>query len=316
MPEHIEVARSLTASSEHKAVQENLSPSNSSISSEKPPAKPVDGEHDAEAKQQCSLAADSNKAESQTQAVMPLPYTGFSPGRRHFILGVTTVAGFFGPLAGGIYLPALPVLEEEFHVDATAINATVSVFMLTFAFGVSHLGGHPIAPIVSSRWMRRLVTYWLCLLTDRDGSPSFGPVLLTGRVAARFISSLSPSILLQISFSPLCRRTSVLWFSCAFYRRSAPLRWCQWAWEPSQMFVSKLFQNPKFVRVAYSDVQVLEPKKRAFGMSIFLLGPQCGPVLGPVIGGAFAGQTSWRWIFGFLSEYRFLHLLRCGDRHL
>jgi hypothetical protein len=40
-------------------------------------------------------------------------------------------------MAGGIYLPALPVLEKEFHASATAINLTVSVFMLTFAFAVS-----------------------------------------------------------------------------------------------------------------------------------------------------------------------------------
>jgi hypothetical protein len=66
----------------------------------------------------------------------PPPYTAFSPWRRRFILAVITVAGFFGPLAGGIYLPALPVLEREFQASATAINITVSVFMLTFAFGV------------------------------------------------------------------------------------------------------------------------------------------------------------------------------------
>lgn len=64
-------------------------------------------------------------------------YTDFSPLRRKFILSVITIAGFFGPLAGGIYLPALPVLEKEFNVSPTAINVTVSVFMMTFAFGVS-----------------------------------------------------------------------------------------------------------------------------------------------------------------------------------
>lgn len=47
---------------------------------------------------------------------------------------------------------------------------------------------------------------------------------------------------------------------------------------------------------------IVEPKNRAFAMSIFLLGPQLGPVLGPVLGGLFAGQASWRWIFGFLGE--------------
>lgn len=47
---------------------------------------------------------------------------------------------------------------------------------------------------------------------------------------------------------------------------------------------------------------IVEPKNRAFAMSMFLLGPQLGPILGPVLGGLFAGQVSWRWIFGFLGE--------------
>ncbi|KAI2323325.1 Dityrosine transporter 1, partial [Ophidiomyces ophidiicola] len=64
----------------------------------------------------------------------PPPYTAFPPARRHFILAVVTVAGFLGPLAGNIYLPALPVLARHFGVSASAINATVSVFMVVFAF--------------------------------------------------------------------------------------------------------------------------------------------------------------------------------------
>ena len=64
------------------------------------------------------------------------PYCAFPPSRRRFILAVVTAAGLLGPLAGAIYLPALPVLEREFHVGATAINATVSVFMVVFAFAV------------------------------------------------------------------------------------------------------------------------------------------------------------------------------------
>lgn len=68
----------------------------------------------------------------------PMPqYTAFSPGRQRFILGIVTAAGFFGPLAGGIYLPALPTLQEAFNASATAINATVSVFMGVLAVAVS-----------------------------------------------------------------------------------------------------------------------------------------------------------------------------------
>ncbi|KAK1730231.1 major facilitator superfamily transporter [Colletotrichum acutatum] len=71
----------------------------------------------------------------EKKAGAPPAYSAFSPWRKRFILIVVTVAGCFGPLAGNIYLPALPVLENEFHASATAINVTVSVFMLTFAFG-------------------------------------------------------------------------------------------------------------------------------------------------------------------------------------
>lgn len=65
------------------------------------------------------------------------PYSAFPPKRRSLILGIVTSAGFLGPLAGGIYLPVLPELERDFGVSATVINATVSVFMVVFAFAVS-----------------------------------------------------------------------------------------------------------------------------------------------------------------------------------
>nr|XP_036582855.1 putative dityrosine transporter [Colletotrichum truncatum]KAF6791751.1 putative dityrosine transporter [Colletotrichum truncatum] len=74
-------------------------------------------------------------ADPEKKAGAAPAYTAFSPWRKRFILTVVTIAGCFGPLAGNIYLPALPVLEKEFHASATAINVSVSVFMLTFAIG-------------------------------------------------------------------------------------------------------------------------------------------------------------------------------------
>ncbi|KAM7211886.1 Major facilitator superfamily domain containing protein [Rhypophila decipiens] len=76
-------------------------------------------------------------ADTEKQAEVkpdPPPYSGLTPARRRFILGLVSTAGFLGPLAGGIYLPALPVLEQDFRVNSIAINATVSVFMLLCAF--------------------------------------------------------------------------------------------------------------------------------------------------------------------------------------
>jgi hypothetical protein len=64
------------------------------------------------------------------------PYTAFSDGRRKFLLAIVTAAAFLAPVAGNIYLPALPQLAIDFHVSHVAINATVSIFMLVFAIAV------------------------------------------------------------------------------------------------------------------------------------------------------------------------------------
>lgn len=64
------------------------------------------------------------------------PYTAFSDGRRKFLLAIVTAAAFLAPVAGNIYLPALPQLAIDFRVSHVAINATVSIFMLVFAIAV------------------------------------------------------------------------------------------------------------------------------------------------------------------------------------
>jgi hypothetical protein len=80
----------------------------------------------------------SEKAVQQVDEAAPLepPYSALPLGRRRLILTIVTVAGFLGPLAGNIYLPALPVFQNVFQTSATAINATVTSFMVVFAFAV------------------------------------------------------------------------------------------------------------------------------------------------------------------------------------
>jgi hypothetical protein len=67
----------------------------------------------------------------------PPAYSAFSLNRRRFILGLVTATGFFGPLTGAVYLPSLVLFQDIFKVSATAINATVSVYMVVFAIAVS-----------------------------------------------------------------------------------------------------------------------------------------------------------------------------------
>ncbi|VBB87333.1 Putative transporter [Podospora comata] len=172
-------------------------------------------------------------------------YTDFSPLRRKFILSVITIAGFFGPLAGGIYLPALPVLEKEFNVSPTAINVTVSVFMMTFAFG-------PLFWSTFADWKGRRPLYLI---------------------------SLAIYILANVLLAVVPANYGALVF----------------------LRVVQAFGSASVVSMGAGTVaDITEPKKRAFAMSIFLMGPQCGPILGPVLGGALA-EANWRWIFGFLA---------------
>ncbi|MCJ1257911.1 Dityrosine transporter 1, partial [Lignoscripta atroalba] len=79
-----------------------------------------------------SIPSNGTAATSPAGNSKPIPrppYSALSPNRQRFILGIVTAAGFFGPLAGNIYLPALPALQLAFHTSATTINATVSAFM-------------------------------------------------------------------------------------------------------------------------------------------------------------------------------------------
>jgi hypothetical protein len=99
-------------------------------------SKDVDLEKNDSSHTEKSSKNVSNDKESEKPADPKPPYCALSPHRRRFILIIVTTAGFFGPLAGNIYLPALPVLQRAFGVGATAINATVSSFMVVFAFAV------------------------------------------------------------------------------------------------------------------------------------------------------------------------------------
>ncbi|KAJ5988142.1 MFS transporter [Penicillium waksmanii] len=88
-------------------------------------------------------------------------YTALSLSRRRFILGIITVAGIFGPLAGNIYLPALPVVGRQFHRTEAEINITVTVFMIVFAFGNS---SQPLIWSSFADWKGRRPLYIVSIL--------------------------------------------------------------------------------------------------------------------------------------------------------
>ncbi|WLF79015.1 Dityrosine transporter 1 [Lodderomyces elongisporus] len=54
--------------------------------------------------------------------------------RKFLIVAIATLAGCLGPIAGNIYMPILPSLEDIFQVSSSTMDGTVSVFMAIFAF--------------------------------------------------------------------------------------------------------------------------------------------------------------------------------------
>ncbi|GAV50406.1 hypothetical protein ZYGR_0U02620 [Zygosaccharomyces rouxii] len=63
------------------------------------------------------------------------PYTCFTRFQRMVIFAIVIFIGFLGPMAGNIYIPALPLLQQKFNVGSTTINSTVSAFMAVFSVG-------------------------------------------------------------------------------------------------------------------------------------------------------------------------------------
>ena len=63
------------------------------------------------------------------------PYSAFSKYQILFIFVVVVYIGFLGPVTGNLYIPALSLLQTEFHTSTTTINGTVAVFMGVFAVG-------------------------------------------------------------------------------------------------------------------------------------------------------------------------------------
>lgn len=63
------------------------------------------------------------------------PYTSFTWCQKLVIFAIVIFIGFLGPMAGNIYIPALPLLQQKFRVSSTTINSTVSAFMAVFSVG-------------------------------------------------------------------------------------------------------------------------------------------------------------------------------------
>lgn len=54
--------------------------------------------------------------------------------RKKFLVYLVSTAAFFGPFTQTIYTPLLPEIAEQFHASQNAVNLTVSIYPIFFAF--------------------------------------------------------------------------------------------------------------------------------------------------------------------------------------
>ncbi|KAH7593804.1 Major facilitator superfamily (MFS) profile [Nakaseomyces glabratus] len=93
--------------------------------------------------------------ESPLYYLRDIPYSAYISFQVSLIFLIVIYNGFLGPLAGNVFIPALPLLQKEFNVSETTINATVSVFMATFSISplfwgaLADKGGRKILYIIS-----------------------------------------------------------------------------------------------------------------------------------------------------------------------
>ncbi|KAH0548290.1 hypothetical protein GP486_008009 [Trichoglossum hirsutum] len=143
------------------------------------------------------------------------PFTAFSIARRNFLLIIVTAGGFTAPLAGNIYLPALPTLEGAFRVSTELINLTVGVFMLIFAFSPLFWGAQ--ADIFGRKL---LYSISIALFVSSNVALAAAPARYGSLMALRILQAFGSSSVMSLGagtiadiFEPKLRARAVSFFS-------------------------------------------------------------------------------------------------------
>lgn len=72
---------------------------------------------------------------------VPARFTVYTQWQKRLIVLAASAAMFFSPLTAQIYLPALNVLSQEFHVSPSKINLTVTTYMVFQGITPMFIGG-------------------------------------------------------------------------------------------------------------------------------------------------------------------------------
>jgi MFS family permease len=160
--------------------------------------------------------------------------------------------------------PALTIIGHDLHTDDATTQMTLSIFVLSFAFGPMVLA--PMTEVFGRK------PVWLCsgcfyiLWNTVCGFSNTNGLM----IASRFFAGIGASAEFAVS-------------------------------DASRSLVHTLTDLSQVSNPVLSDCW--RPEQRGYSFAISTFVPLLGPALGPIIGGLISGSVGWRWIFWVLSIF-------------
>ncbi|KIW05907.1 uncharacterized protein PV09_03101 [Verruconis gallopava] len=91
-------------------------------------------------KDEHKIQATATAATSKVTNESDKPYSAFSGRMKFLIVFMTGCATFFSPLSGQIYYPVLPILTGAYNLSQSAINVSITTYMIFQGLAPSFLG--------------------------------------------------------------------------------------------------------------------------------------------------------------------------------
>ncbi|KAF2016618.1 MFS general substrate transporter [Aaosphaeria arxii CBS 175.79] len=157
----------------------------------------------AQAKSEEKDVPEEPEPPTLTDVEAEIPYTIFTIHEKRFMTFILTFASLFSPISSTIYYPALSPLAEELHVTDSAINVTITTFMIFQGLAPAFIGAFSDAEGRRPAYLICFIVYiaadvglalqgdYAALLVLRcvQSSGSSGTVALANAVVADFAMS-------------------------------------------------------------------------------------------------------------------------------
>jgi multidrug resistance protein len=233
----------------------------------------------------CRKTAATTKTGPAAKETPEVAYTVFSHRVKIFIIVMSATSGLFSPVSSLIYLPALDVLADFYHVSVGRINLSVTTYMIMQ--GMWFLVGQCVAT-----WRQcDTETKHYILTIPRTSFADFVPQPLG--LAPMFFGDMAD----QMGRRPVYILTLGIYLvaniALALQSNYAAL-----------LVLRALQSTGSSGTIALGNAvmaDIATPAERSGYISYVLAGIMVGPAIAPTLGGILTQFLSWRWLFWILA---------------